>query len=327
MAGCVRRTAGRRPAGSKTSTPAWATRRRPVRASNGIISRSSRKITQLSWALLVLEREVAVAGRADADLTDLALDPHVAQSGRPVDRLAHQLRQLGDGADRQLRACGDGERFSHGRSIGHRMSSASCRPGNRSSPAPSRPYSPDAVAPVLRRRLVTVGGHVFSVGGEQPSGHSASSSSVTSSASPSRIRASLPRSMRDDRRRVRRQVAEPTRVRAALHPERAVDPHAPDGRDVGPAIRPYRCDPVDGRFSQPLLRPRPRQDAVEVIRNAVAVLDERPVDAWLSARSIVMGLAYRRVILPAPRATGRICRPAERPGCASFAGLGAAESS
>ena len=81
----------------------WATRRRPVRASNGIISRSSRKITQLQLGLLVLEREVAVAGGADADLADLALDPHVAQPRRSAQRALDQLRDLADGEDRQAR--------------------------------------------------------------------------------------------------------------------------------------------------------------------------------------------------------------------------------
>src|SRR6185503_12636799 len=83
--------------------------------------------------LLVLEREVAVAGGADADLADLPFHPDVTQAWRPIERIAHQLGELGDRVDRQFRL----RRWErHLAGFSHRTSSEWCQPGTCSNPGP-----------------------------------------------------------------------------------------------------------------------------------------------------------------------------------------------
>ena len=78
---------------------ACATRRSPSGARTGSSAdRRGRSCTDLGT--LVLEREVAVAGGADADLADLALDPDVAQARRRTKCALHELCDLADAQDR-----------------------------------------------------------------------------------------------------------------------------------------------------------------------------------------------------------------------------------
>ena len=94
---CPRR-AGRRPA---------ARRRRGGRGRRGgaraRLERDDQPVVAEDHAAelgaLVLEREVAVAGGADADLADLALDPDAAEPGRVAEGVADEARELADRED------------------------------------------------------------------------------------------------------------------------------------------------------------------------------------------------------------------------------------
>src|SRR5439155_22887553 len=75
---------------------------------------------------------------------------------------------------------------------------------------------------------------------------------------------------RDDTAGVGREVARLPGPLLCAEPEVVVEPGAPDGHHVGPAVGPRRRQPVVVRRSQPLLCERPRQHPLRLARDAVA---------------------------------------------------------
>src|SRR6266545_2641402 len=71
--------------------------------------------------------------------------------------------------------------------------------------------------------------------------------------------------------RVGAQVTDLPGAQAAGEPQRCLMPHRPDRHHVRPPVRPYSGDPVVPRGGQPLLRPRPRQEATALVRADNAV--------------------------------------------------------